>query len=142
MQTLAQRHFMQHYNALHTWAMMPNADEFIVLKKVGPLQTAPPPPLWVWVLGCGVGVEGRLFRLPARAVYPAGALRFDASVWVRTRGCSPASLWLLLWVFVPSTTTLRTTPARTCHCRPEWLAWACSGYSSGTGVPGTLRTRR
>ena len=34
MQTLGQLHFVEHYNALHTWAMLPNADEFIVLKRV------------------------------------------------------------------------------------------------------------
>ncbi len=33
-QLLAQEHWIKNYKALHTWAMLPNADEFIVLKKV------------------------------------------------------------------------------------------------------------
>jgi hypothetical protein len=36
MQLLAQDHWVKHYKDLHTWAMLPNADEFIVLKKVRP----------------------------------------------------------------------------------------------------------
>ena len=31
-QLMAQKDFMRHYNYLHKWAMLPNADEFIVLK--------------------------------------------------------------------------------------------------------------
>jgi hypothetical protein len=45
MQTLGQLHFVQHFNPLHTWAMLPNADEFIVLKKV-----------CTWTSGCAGAV--------------------------------------------------------------------------------------
>jgi hypothetical protein len=31
-QIMAQRYFMEHFNGLHTWAMLPNADEFLVLR--------------------------------------------------------------------------------------------------------------
>ena len=39
-QNMAQRYFMEHFNHRHTWAMLPNADEFIVVRAVAVTRTA------------------------------------------------------------------------------------------------------
>ena len=57
-QLLAQEHWIKTYKDQHTWAMLPNADEFIVLKKVLCASLAFPAPLVSLVQLCVCGTNG------------------------------------------------------------------------------------
>jgi hypothetical protein len=51
-QVLAQLDWIKNYKDKHTWAMLPNADEFIVLKKVSCVRVCAPARLLVLISTC------------------------------------------------------------------------------------------